>query len=99
MERPSLNDLTRLYDANENVIFISFAKNDKEQLTKFLKDKPVLYKVIPTENDYIKATFEINAYPANIIIGKDGKYFYNSDGSGIGILTILKREIDKALKE
>jgi|688.fasta_scaffold770497_1 thiol-disulfide isomerase/thioredoxin len=99
MERPSLNDLTKLYANNENVIFISFAKNNKEQLDKFLKDYPVLYKVVPTEKDYIKTKFEINAYPINIIIGKNGKYFYNSKTSGIGILTILQREIDKALIE
>jgi thiol-disulfide isomerase/thioredoxin len=98
MERPSLNDLTKLYTDNKDVVFVSFAKNDKEQLINFLKDSPILYNVVPTDKDFIKNRFEINEYPVNIIIDRNGKYFFNSSASGIGILTILQRQIDKALK-
>jgi len=98
MERPSLNDLTKLYANNKDVVFISFARNDKEQLTKILTEYPISYNVVPTDKDYIKTKFEINAYPVNIIIDRDGKYFFNSAASGIGILTILQKQIDKALK-
>ena len=98
MERPSLNDLTKIYADNKDVVFISFAKNDKEQLTNFLADNPILYNVVPTDKDFIKTKFEINEYPVNIIIDRDGKYFFNSAASGIGILTILQRQIEKALK-
>ena len=31
MERPSLNDLKKLYAENKDVVFIAFAKNDKDQ--------------------------------------------------------------------
>lgn len=99
MERPALNELQKFYDGNENVVFIAFAKNSKEQLDKFLHDHPILYTVVPTDKDYIKNVFELNSYPVNIVVGKDGTYFFNSIASGIGISTILKREIDKALKE
>lgn len=99
MERPSLNDLTKVYAANNNVVFISFAKNDKEQLTKFLAENPILYNVVPTDKDFIKTKFEINEYPVNIILDRNGKYFFNSSASGVGILTILQRQIDKALEE
>jgi len=98
MERPSLNDLTKVYAGNKHVVFISFAKNDKEQLTKFLAENPILYNVVPTEKDFIKTKFEINEYPVNIILDRNGKYFFNSSASGVGILTILQRQIDKALK-
>jgi len=98
MERPSLNDLTKLYADNKDVVFISFAKNDREQLTKFLQEYPILYNVVPTDKDFIKTQFEINEYPVNIIVGRDGRYFFNSSASGVGILTILQRQIDKALK-
>jgi thiol-disulfide isomerase/thioredoxin len=98
MERPSLNDLTKVYADNKDVVFISFAKNDKEQLTKFLAENPILYNVVPTEKDFIKTKFEINEYPVNIILDRNGKYFFNSSASGVGILTILQRQIDKALK-
>jgi thiol-disulfide isomerase/thioredoxin len=99
MERPSLNDLTKVYADNEDVVFISFAKNDKAQLTKFLAENPILYNVVPTDKDFIRAKFEINEYPVNIVLDRNGKYFFNSSASGIGILTILQRQIDKALKD
>ncbi len=98
MERPALNDLTKIYANNPDVVFISFAKNNKEDLVKFLTENPILYKVLPTDKDFIKTKFEINGYPVNIILDRDGKYFFNSVASGVGILTILQREIDKALK-
>lgn len=98
MERPTLNDLTKVYTDNKDVIFISFAKNDKGQLEKFLKEYPILYNVVPTDKDFIKTKFEVNEYPVNIVIDKQGKYFFNSSASGVGILTILQRQIDNALK-
>lgn len=97
MERPALNDLAASYADNEDVVFIAFARNSKDQLEIFLKDHPFLYKVVPTDKGFIADKFEINAYPVNIIVDKDGKYFFNSSASGVGIRTILQREIDKAL--
>lgn len=99
MERPSLNDLTKVYTNNTDVVFISFAKNNKDQLKAFLDENPILYNVVPTEKDFIKTKFEINEYPVNIILDRNGKYFFNSASSGVGIMTILKRQIDEALKK
>jgi thiol-disulfide isomerase/thioredoxin len=99
MERPALNDLTKIYADNSDVVFISFARNEKEQLIRFLKDSPILYRVVPTDKDFIETKFEINAYPVNIVIDKNGNYFFNSSASGVGILQILKKQIDKALEE
>lgn len=98
MERSALNDLTKIYTSNEDVVFLSFAQNDKNQLTGFLKDHPILYQVVPTDKNYIKLTFEIDEYPTNIIIDKEGNYFFNSSASGVGIMTILRKQIDKALE-
>lgn len=98
MERPALNELTKLYKDNKEVIFISFARNDKEQLTNFLTENPFLYNVIPTDKDLIKTKFEINQYPFNIIVDRNGKYYFNSSPTGIGIMTILQRHIENALK-
>ena len=98
MERPSLNNLTKIYADNKDVVFISFARNTKEEVDKFLKENPILYKIIPTEKDYIKTKFDSNAYPVNIIVDKEGKYFYNSSPTGIGIVRILQEKIDRALK-
>ena len=98
LERPTLNNLTKIYANHTDVVFLSFARNDKEQLAGFLKDNSILYHVVPTDKDYIKTKFEVNEYPVNLVIDKEGKYFYNSSAPGIGLLTILQRQIDKALK-
>jgi hypothetical protein len=89
--------LAKVYEKNENVIFISFAKNNADQLRSFLIEHPVSYLIFPTGKDEITKTFGVENYPVNIIIDKDGKYFLNSAGTGIGISYILKREIDSAL--
>jgi thiol-disulfide isomerase/thioredoxin len=98
MERHALNDLTKIYAGNKDVVFISFAKNDKEQLVKFLAENPILYNVVPTDKDFIEKKFEINTYPVNIVLDRNGKYFFNGVASGVGIMTILQKQIDKALK-
>jgi thiol-disulfide isomerase/thioredoxin len=98
-ERPSLNELTAMYRANKDVVFIAFARNTKDELEAFIKDHPLHYRIIPTEKDYIKTTFTSNSYPVNIIVDKNGKYFYSSVASGIGIATILHRQIESALRK
>ena len=97
MERLELNGLAKLYQDNENVMFISFAQNDANQLRSFLTDHPFMFKPIPTGKDEIKTRFAVNDYPVTIIIDKNGKLF-NGSGTGIGISYILKREIESALK-
>jgi thiol-disulfide isomerase/thioredoxin len=99
MERSSLNDLTKVYSDIKNVVFISFAaKNNKEQIVKYMQQRPISYNVVPMDKDFLKK-FDIHEYPVNIIVDRNGKYLYNSSGTGTGISTILQRKIDKALKE
>lgn len=98
MERPELNGLAKIYQDNDIVKFISFARNDTNQLRSFLKDHPFLFRTIATEKDEIKNRFSVNEYPVTIIIDKYGKYFFYGSGTGIGISYILKREIESALK-
>ena len=99
MERPALNDLKKVYSDNKDVVFISFAaKNNKEQIVKYMQESPVSYNVVPMDKDFLKK-FDIHEYPVNIIVDRYGKFQYNSSGTGIGISKILQREIDKALKE
>jgi len=99
VERPALNELVKKYAGRNDVIFISFARNSKEELLPFLRDSPLLCAVVPTEKDFIKKHLGGNGFPSNIIVGKDGKYFYNSLASGIGIANILEQQIEKALRQ
>jgi len=97
MERPELNSIYNSYKDNPDVVFISFARNRKEQLEKFLKKRPFLYSVVSLNEELIKK-FDIQGYPQNQIIGKDGKYFFNSKAAGIGSGIIIRRAIEKALR-
>lgn len=97
MERPALNDLRKLYQHNPDVVFISIARNTKEQLNEFLPDNPVLYTVVPADKGYIESTFDLNQFPVNLVIDRQGKYSFNGMPTGIGIVAILQDEIEKAL--
>lgn len=92
VERTLLNELVTEY-ASEDVIFISFAKNSKEELLNFIKKYPVFYRVISTEKDFIKSNFEINAYPVNIVLDRNGMVYFDSSASGVGIKEILSEKI------
>jgi thiol-disulfide isomerase/thioredoxin len=97
MERPELNSIYNSYKDNPNVVFISFARNQKEQLEKFLVKRPLLYPVVPLTEELI-GKFDLKGYPQNQIIGKDGKYFFNSIAAGIGSGVLIRREIERALR-
>lgn len=99
VERPALNQLADRYMNREDVVFLSFARNSNGESQSFLSHSPVHYTVVPTEKDYIKKQFGVNGYPTNVIVGKDGKYVFNSLASGIGIANILERQIEIALNK
>lgn len=97
MERPVLNTLREMYQGNDEVVFLAFAKNEKERLLKFLVKHPISYAVIPCASDFIKTNFGIESYPQNIILDRKGNYFFEGSGTGIGIAEILRKQIDSAL--
>jgi thiol-disulfide isomerase/thioredoxin len=97
MERRELNSIYNSYKDNPNVVFLSFARNQKEQLEKFLVKSPFLYPIVPLTKELI-GKFDVTGYPQNQIIGKDGKYFFNSMAAGIGSGVIIRREIERALR-
>jgi thiol-disulfide isomerase/thioredoxin len=94
MERSELNSIYNSYKDNPNVVFLSFARNQKEQIEKFLVTRPFLYPVVPLTEELLG----LKGYPQNQIIGKDGRYFFNSLAAGIGSGVILRREIERALR-
>jgi thiol-disulfide isomerase/thioredoxin len=97
MERPELNSIYNSYKDNPHVVFISFARNQKVQLETFLVNRPFLYPVVPLTAELI-GKLAIKGYPQNQIIGKDGKYFFNSIAAGIGSGVIMRRAIEQALR-
>ena len=97
MERPALNKLKEAYAGREDVVFLSIARNSGEEIANYTKDARIDYELFPTEKDYIKNTFEVNQYPVNIVLDKNGKYFFYGVGTGVGILDIMKKQVQGAL--
>ncbi len=97
MERPALNGLAHLYAGNPNVAFLSFARDTPEKLIPYLKEYPLNYRIIPTDKKFLASTFRVTSFPENTVLDREGRYVFYGSGTGIGIATILKREIDKAL--
>ena len=95
-ERRTLNAIYNKYKDNPNIVFISFAKSKKAQLQKYLEKRPFLYPIAEL-NDQLISLLDVHSYPQNQIIGKDGKYIFNSHSAGTGSGIIIKEAIDKAL--
>ena len=95
-ERKALNAIYNEYKGNPDVVFISIAKSKKVQLEKYLVKRPFLYPIAEL-NEQLINLLEVHSYPQNQIIGKDGKYFFNSHSVSAGSGIILKEAIDKAL--
>lgn len=99
MERPELNAIYSKYNHNTDVIFVSFAKNTKNQLEKFLLKRPFSYPVVELNNELIELLDLNYGYPQNQILGKDGTYVFNSRAAGVGSGIIIREAIEKALSD
>lgn len=78
MEMPDLNEMVAEFQ-DEDVVFIGMALDSKERLNQFLKDNPFLYQVVPGCKDIVTA-YGISTSPGHVVIGKDSKVKYTSQG-------------------
>jgi len=93
-EMPDLNALVEKYKHKE-VVFISFANDNMEQLTKFLEKNTFNYQLIP-DSKQIAKQWNVEAFPTNIILDKTGKIAFYYAGNKA---KEMKKIIDKLLKE
>lgn len=97
-ELPDLNKVVEKY-AGKEVVFLAISVQDKaENLRIFLKRKPFLYKIV-AKNKEIVDKFNVNLFPANLVIDKTGKIVFIKVGYDEKISELLSEAIDKALKE
>jgi thiol-disulfide isomerase/thioredoxin len=94
-EMPELNKIAREYSNNPNIVFISVARDNKDDLERFLKDNPFAYHVVDEGKD-IAEDFAVNNYPTNVIIDKEGKVRFRSVGYGPYKLEDFKKTIEEA---
>ncbi len=72
-EFPDLNKLVNNYKNDDNILFISLASDNKEDLIKFLKTKKFKYAVVPEMKNFMNNDLNITQYPTHILIDKTGK--------------------------
>lgn len=72
-EFPFVNKLASQYKDRNDIIFISLAEDNPEQLKKFLAKKPLTYAVVPNMKKYMNETLHLNAFPTHFILNKKGQ--------------------------
>ena len=72
-EFPTVNKLVEKYKNNKDLVFMSLAEDNAEQLKLFLAAKPLLYLVVPNMKEFMNSNLKLNAFPTHIIVGKNGK--------------------------
>jgi peroxiredoxin len=71
-EFPEVNQLTEKYKNRKDILFVSLAEDNPEQLKVFLARKPLSYSVIPNMKIYMNETLQLNAFPTHFILNKEG---------------------------
>jgi thiol-disulfide isomerase/thioredoxin len=71
-EMPALNKLVASYKSRNDVLFVSIAPNNANELNAFLEKNPFAYAIIPVKSLYVTDTLNIHMFPTHMIIDKKG---------------------------
>lgn len=77
-EFSEVNALANRYQTNPDVQFISLATDDAAKLRPFLASHPLRYATVPASTDFMQRQLGVQAYPAHIVVGRDGKISFFS---------------------
>ncbi|MFZ4106485.1 TlpA family protein disulfide reductase [Flavobacterium sp.] len=72
-EFPSVNKLVAQYKNRKDIIFISLAEDNPQELRAFLSKKPLSYLVVPNMKKYMNETLNLEGFPTHFILDKKGK--------------------------
>ena len=95
-EMPALNELVKDFKNKSDVVFIAVTADQKSDLIKFFKTRTFDYKVLANVQQ-ITATFNTNALPVHMVIGRNGEILNRSIGASEDIRTYLKGVIEANL--
>ncbi|PHN05368.1 TlpA family protein disulfide reductase [Flavilitoribacter nigricans] len=71
-EFPELNELVADYGQQDNVIFVSLALDDQDDLKKFLQKREFDYGVVPDQESLIVGDLGLQSYPTHIVVDENG---------------------------
>ena len=72
-EMPELNKIVASYKKSNDVVFLSIAPNNTDELKKFLEKTPFNYAAIPDKDRYVTDTLNIRMFPTQMIINRNGE--------------------------
>lgn len=71
-EFPMLNQFVEKHNGDKGMQFISLAFENKTDLQKFIKNKPLSYAVIPEQKEFMEKSLNVNQYPTHFIVDENG---------------------------
>jgi len=97
MEMPDLNELVEKYK-NEEVIFLAFAIDDESSLKRFFSKKEFSYNIVADARQVIYQDYGITSFPTHMVIDKDSKIVYYTDGLGPTTVDDIDGSIERLVK-
>jgi peroxiredoxin len=71
-EMPTLNELVESLKDRDDILFISLAMDEKDDLRKFLAKTKFAYATVPNQTKYMSEKLKVSLYPTHFLINKKG---------------------------
>jgi len=91
-----LDALAVKYKDDPNVIFIGIALDQDDEVREFIKKSPFGYH-LTGDGRYLANKFNINLYPTNVVIDKEGKVKFHSSGYGLNTAYWIEKTIQESV--
>lgn len=95
-EMPKLNKLVEKYADNDEVNFVAFGLDTKEEIRNFLRMTPFKYDIIAS-SEPTRSAMGINGFPTHIVVNKEGLVSEYVQGGLMHIDSELENAIEVAL--
>ncbi|QQL48584.1 TlpA family protein disulfide reductase [Mucilaginibacter ginkgonis] len=95
-EIPDLNDLAMRYSNNIDVVFLSICLDEGYDIKNYTKQHPLAFHIID-KGQFLAAKFRVNLFPTNVVINREGKVAYSSNGGSAANPVWMQKTIDAAL--
>lgn len=96
-EMPSLEELYKRYQANDEVVFLFVSNEDTEVLSEFMTKKNYSFQVYQSLTNY-PAEFDVTSIPRTFIISKKGEIVIDKSGAADWSSERVTNTIDELLK-
>ncbi|WP_281987993.1 peroxiredoxin family protein [Aquimarina aggregata] len=96
-EMPGLNKIVEKFKNNQNVIFLAFSFDKKNNIELFLKKHQFLYNIIP-ESKQVVTNYGVRSFPTNLIMNQEGKVVYKEKGFHHDTIFELENTISSLIK-